>query len=475
MKAKWAMGLGAAAALALAVGCVGGNKGLSSEDKDKLKPYILDSEPADLAHKLDINFENKVHIVGYKVEPEIAKPGTDLKITFYWRCDDTLDDGWNLFTHISDEVAGKLDNIDWVGPLRENRDNKDLLGPSRWEKGKFYVDEQTYKVPDWVKGPELTFMIGVWKGNARLRVVAGANDGDNRAIVAKVKTGLTPPPPPEQHTEIPEVTVNKLAQNEVIVIDGKTNEPAWGGAPLLGPFVDVGTGAQNTVFPVNGKARLLYDDKNLYVAFDVQDTDVLGGWDDKDKKKDEWTTSGQPKLWTKEAVEIMLDPDGDGDAKDYYELQISPQNKQFHSQYDTERTPLTEPNGPFGHEDWDPKMKSAVVVSGTLDKSDDKDVGYAVEAAIPWAAFGKAKSHPPKPGESWRMNFYAMKQNGGVAWSAILGQGSFHHASRFGRVSFGPLPGSAPAAASGSAAPPPAASASVPAFRLPGRPPVPTP
>jgi hypothetical protein len=32
------------------------------------------------------------------------------------------------------------------------------------------------------------------------------------------------------------------------------------------------------------------------------------------------------------------------------------------------------------------------------------------------------------------MNFYAMQENSGVAWSAILGQGNFHRASRFGRV-----------------------------------------
>jgi hypothetical protein len=32
------------------------------------------------------------------------------------------------------------------------------------------------------------------------------------------------------------------------------------------------------------------------------------------------------------------------------------------------------------------------------------------------------------------MNFYAMKNNGGVAWSPILGQGNFHRASRFGVV-----------------------------------------
>jgi hypothetical protein len=34
------------------------------------------------------------------------------------------------------------------------------------------------------------------------------------------------------------------------------------------------------------------------------------------------------------------------------------------------------------------------------------------------------------------MNFYAMQDNGGVAWSPILGQGNFHKASRFGRVRF---------------------------------------
>src|SRR5215472_17061279 len=77
--------------------CVGGSKGLSAEDKDKLKPYILDVAPADIPHKVDINFENKVHISGYKFEPEQAGPGTEAKLTYYWRCDETLDDGWGLF------------------------------------------------------------------------------------------------------------------------------------------------------------------------------------------------------------------------------------------------------------------------------------------------------------------------------------------------------------------------------------------
>jgi hypothetical protein len=424
-----------------AVACVGGSKGVSSEDKEKLKAYVLDSEPADMPHKVDINFENKLHIIGYKFDPELAKPGQDVKLTYWWRCDDSLDEGWKLFTHLHDDVSDKSDNLDNVGPIRELKGDKQILGPDKWEKGKIYVDEQAYKMPDWIKGPELSVMVGVWKGGARLRVIQGPNDGDNRALVGKIKTGVVATPA-DEHTknDVPSLVVGKLALNEKIVIDGKGDDKAWGGAPSTGPFVEVGTGKPNTSFPVNGSAKLAWDDTNMYVLFQISDPDVVGGFGDPAKQKDDFTSSGQPKLWTKDTVEIMVDPDGDGDNKDYYELQINPQNKVFHSNYDTYNAPKTEPNGPFGHEDWDPKLKSAVVVKGTLDKADDKDEGYVVEVAIPWAAFAKAANHPPKLGDSWRMNFYAMQQNGGVAWSPIMGQGNFHKASRFGRVTWGVAP-----------------------------------
>src|SRR5215470_11046553 len=141
------------------VGCVGGSKGISAEDKDRLKPYILEAAPENIPHKVDVNFENRVHIVGYKFDPETAKPGTEVKITYWWRCDDTVDEGWQLFTHLNDAAQDKSDNLDNNGPIREQKNGKQVLGPDRWEKGKVYVDEQTYKMPDWVKGPEMTIMV----------------------------------------------------------------------------------------------------------------------------------------------------------------------------------------------------------------------------------------------------------------------------------------------------------------------------
>ncbi|MBX3227327.1 MAG: carbohydrate-binding family 9-like protein [Labilithrix sp.] len=419
----------------LAAGCVGGKQQISAEDKAKLAANILDAVPPD-AKKTDVNFENKVHLVGYKIEPEIAGPGAQVKATYYWRCDEPLEEGWRLFTHLQHEGFDRHEGLDGVGPLREARGNSQVLGPDRWERGKIYADEQTFTMPKELKGPDSLLYVGIFKGDARLTIRSGPNDGDNRAIVAKLKTGIAPKPEQKRGVnDVPELDVMKLGANEKIVIDGNGNDKAWGGAASTGPFVDVGTGKPNTSFPINGSAKLLYDDENLYVLITVSDPDVVGYFTTKEEQPKDWTAGGQPMTWNRHTAEIMIDPDGDGDNVNYYEIQINPQNKVFKSQFDGYNKPKVEPQGPFGHEDWDPKMKTQVVVKGTIDNPADKDEGYTVEAQIPWKAFEKgAKELPPKPGGTWRFNFYAMANNGGVAWSPILGQGNFHKASRFGRV-----------------------------------------
>lgn len=428
--------LAALSTLPFASACVGGKAQISAEDKERLEPYILDALPPD-AKKIDVNFENKVTLVGYKISPETAGPNASVSFTYYWRCDAPLEEGWKLFTHIHHEGFQRHEGIDNLGPLRTPRGRGQALGPDKWERGKIYADEQTYTMPRELRGPESIVYVGIFKGDTRLRTIRGPNDGDNRAIVTKIKTGV----PRKEGTlgarEVPELQVGKLAKGERIVIDGRADEPAWGGAASTGPFVDVGTGRPNTRFPVDGSAKVLWDDEHLYVLLEIKDPNVVGYFTTKEAQPNDFTVTGQPMLWTRNTAEIMIDPDGDGDGVNYYEIQINPQNKVFSSQFDRYNHPKTEPRGPFGHEDWDPKLKSAVVVKGTVDDPSDKDEGYVVEAAIPWKAFEKgAKQLPPKPGDQWRVNFYAMANNAGTAWSPILGQGNFHKASRFGRVTW---------------------------------------
>lgn len=426
-----------AALTCMQVACVESRKELTAEEKAKLQAYVVSEVPADVT-KIDINYDNKVHLVGVKVEPAgSVAPGTEVKMRYYWRCDEPPGADWLLYTHVLDGVTGKIENLDWNGPIREARGDKHTMGPGSWERGKIYVDEQTFTVPSWEgMGPELMVRTGLWKGDDRMRILSGPTDGTNGGIVARLAVAGKSAPAAAPKTATPEVRIPKLKEGSVIVIDGKGDDKAWADAISTGAFVDVSSGAANTSFPVNGSAKITWDSVNLYILAEISDPTLTGGFRDPKSEVDKFTTTGQPKLWTGDAVELMVDPDGDGDNVDYYELQINTQNKVFHTQYDGYNTPKTEPNGPFGHEEWDPKVKSAVVLRGTLDNDSDKDDGYTVELAVPWAAFSKAKRSPPHSGDTWRMNLYAMQKNSGVAWSPILGQGNFHKASRFAKVTF---------------------------------------
>lgn len=226
-------------------------------------------------------------------------------------------------------------------------------------------------------------------------------------------------------TALPELTVMQLPPGIGVVVDGKLDEGAWKYAASTGEFVNVGSGAANDSPSSGGRAWLTWDAESLYVGLDIRDADIRG-----DFKAD----ASDPHLWTQSTAEIMIDPDGDGDNRDYYEIQIGPQNLIFDSQFDAYNQPRVTPNGPFGHQEWTAGARTAVLVRGTLNDSKDRDDGYSVEAQIPWKSFAKANSAPPRSGDIWRVNFYAMKNNGGLAWSPILGQGNFHKASRFGKV-----------------------------------------
>jgi hypothetical protein len=425
--------------------CVGGSKDAPLPDQSEaLKAYILDKEPADVGTKVSINYDNKATLIGARMDPSTPlHAGDRVKVTMYWKADKELgEQGWKLFTHITDGSGERILNIDNVGPLRHYIGHDQSMGPSSWKVGKIYVDEQEFTIPKKVKTATINVTVGIWKGDERLPIVSGPKERDNRGIAAtlQIVNGTAEAP---AGTRVPELRVDKLEKGQKITIDGKLEEEAWKNASATGPFVDVRTGRANPASTVGGSAKVLWDDTSLYVGFEVKDKTIEGGF-----KKDE----KDPHLWTKDTVEIMVDPDGDGDGKDYYEIQVSPQNLVFDSQFDSYNTPKTEPDGPFGHQEWSAKLKSAVTLQGTIDKNDDQDTGYTVEIAIPWKSFDKAAKVPPELGQSWRMNFYAMENNGGEAWSPILGQGNFHRASRFGKITWAakgwtpPAPSAAPGA-----------------------------
>lgn len=203
-------------------------------------------------------------------------------------------------------------------------------------------------------------------------------------------------------------------------IDGELDEPDWQVAQKLVLSDIKGRSAPQTI------ARLLWDSTYLYIAFECADDDV---WATKNKR-DEF-------LWEEEVVEVFIDPDGDG--RNYYELQVNPLNAQ---------TDLLIPDPVEGVKDakrnakWDcAGWLSAVKVRGTVNRRDDKDIGWTVEMAIPLSELLRQTLNAPSSGTEWRINLYRIERPRGrekepllLSWSKCIVW--FHEPERFGRITF---------------------------------------
>ena len=118
--------------------CVGSSGDNPEKARKALRAYVLDAPPKDIGNKLDINYDNKLRIIGSKIEPKGAvRPGQKVKLTLYWKCEKQIGkDGWKLFTHILDGSGERILNIDNVGPLRRIRGDTQALPPSAWKAGR---------------------------------------------------------------------------------------------------------------------------------------------------------------------------------------------------------------------------------------------------------------------------------------------------------------------------------------------------
>ncbi len=111
-----------------------------------------------------------------------------MNVTFYWRCDERVKEGWRLFTLLEyDDVEGwrSWGNVSNGALRQEDRPGHPALGLDRWTPGKYYVDAQSITAPS-VVTDAVTVMVGIAKGSARLHVMTGPSDGENRGVVGTI-------------------------------------------------------------------------------------------------------------------------------------------------------------------------------------------------------------------------------------------------------------------------------------------------
>jgi len=215
-----------------------------------------------------------------------------------------------------------------------------------------------------------------------------------------------------------------------IKIDGVLNEKTWQKAASTDTWPTV-RGQDPGSFRT--KAQVTWDDKTLYLAITVADTDVKAS-----------RTVHDSDVFNEDCVELFITEQNNKDIlPSYLEYEINALGTRFDAYV---LQPMRAVAG------WDSKgWKSAIKINGTLNNSKDVDRGWVVEMSIPFfdmygnpfidEKLAEREYGPigPKPGTRWRANFYRLKYTGTdtkyIGWSPPM-RNRFHVPSRFGTFKF---------------------------------------
>jgi len=201
-------------------------------------------------------------------------------------------------------------------------------------------------------------------------------------------------------------------------IDGKLDEPSWTAAPAVTLLFlwDSQTGAKQMT-----RARLLWDAQALYVGFDADDADITAQYQQRDDP-----------TYRDDAVEIFINPNPQQEVV-YYGFEMNARGVLYDYLNYNSRT-LFKRFDATG-------VRIATSLRGTLNVRTDTDMGWSLEAMIPWANFEELARRPPVVGATWRVNFNrwdGVEPNRRMSiWSDPQNAESWPHVpSRFGEIVF---------------------------------------
>lgn len=174
-----------------------------------------------------------------------------------------------------------------------------------------------------------------------------------------------------------------------IVVDGRLDESSWRKTSWTDLFVDI-EGDLKPAPRFETRVKMLWDSTHFYIAAELDEPDVWGTLTQRDAV-----------IFHDNDFEVFIDPDGD--THEYYELELNALNTVWDLL-------LTKPyrDGGSAVNAWDIQgLKTAVAVHGTINKPGDRDSGWSIEIALPWAVLRECahKDAPPADGDQWRLNF----------------------------------------------------------------------
>ncbi len=176
--------------------------------------------------------------------------------------------------------------------------------------------------------------------------------------------------------------------NSEITCDGKMDEKDWASASWTDLFTDIEGKLKPSPY-FTTKVKMLFDDKNLYIAAELTEDNIWA-----------YLTMHDDTIYHDNDFEVFLDPEGS--THNYFEIEVNALKTVFDLY-------MNKPYRNAGSAliNWDVKdFKLGIYIDGTLNNSADKDNKWVVEMAIPFSSLSKGETRlAPIDNELWRVNF----------------------------------------------------------------------
>jgi hypothetical protein len=356
-------------------------------DEPQLEGIVIRSAPS-LANAVNASLAGKVTYLGLAVESLPILAGRDVSLTHYWRVEAPPGPGWRVFAHASG--PGGADAM----VIPDGNGGRGYPA-SRWKSGAIVRDEQTLRLPPTWRHDVVEIHTGLFRGEERMEVRSGAQDGDGRVLGGRFPVRADS----DALSRVQRYVVHEAGGP--ITVDGDLGDGAWQVAPLTEAFADALTGAK---VPESTTAQVLWKEGVLFFALRINDRDVRSS-----------TTERDAASWQDDAVALMIvSPEKDSG---YLEIYVTAQGTVRDAWLPAYRMY----EGPKKRRalDWTSGLRVGVRVTGSIDEGGDVDTGWTLELALPLAGV-----RAPKVGEVWRLNLFRFDRSGGrrsvSAWSPPL-------------------------------------------------------
>lgn len=258
----------------------------------------------------------------------------------------------------------------------------ELLKFRKWDTSRLGFSDLKAKDPSLSRSGQIT-------GRKRRGIISKGND---LAVCSCRSTMTTPPTYTCKRASTPPPSTGALT------------DPIWEQASWTESFQDIrGPTGPDAPEGIVTRAKLLWDDTHLHIGAYLTEPHVWGT-----------ITTDNEVMFMDNNFEVFLDPDGD--AKNYYELEINALGAVWQLSLDrpySQGGEATSPHEVAG-------LVAKVHVDGTVNEPNDVDKGWSVTIRIPFAGLAQfGGGAPPKKGDVWRVNFSR------VQWEHVVKDGEY--------------------------------------------------